>query len=121
LNLLQVVPEFQLLLPGPGLTAPWLQVISILVDEATGAMQAVGNPIPLQINAFGMNNDGFLYGMQASSNVVNPFLTRVDKNGAYQNLGTILPPATGAFEVRALSIPQQVQQTTRTTIFLLRL
>ena len=48
----------------------------------------------LQINGFGLNTtDGFLYGIHEASNVANPFLTRVDKNGSFENLGTLLGPA----------------------------
>src|SRR6188472_81518 len=72
-------PGVSVAVTRPGFNSSLAPSNIYLVDEATGAMQAVGNPIQLQINAFGMNNDGFLYGMQASTNVVNPFLTRVDK------------------------------------------
>jgi len=70
------------------------------IDDTTGAITPTGDPIDLQINAFGLNNeDGFLYGMYQTFNVANPFLARVGKNGKYKTVGTILAPQTGPFRV----------------------
>jgi hypothetical protein len=83
--------------PGFNLT---LVPHQIYVIDSNGAIQACGDPIDLQINGFGLNNeDGFLYGMHQTFNVANPFLTRVGKNGAYRKVGTILAPSVGQFKV----------------------
>ncbi len=72
----------------------------IFLIDANGAVQPSGNPINLQINGFGLNTaDGFLYGIHESSNVANPFLTRVDKNGNFENVGQLVAPAVGPFKV----------------------
>lgn len=71
-----------------------------LVTDSTGEITPSGQPINLQINGFGLNTiDGFLYGMHETFNVANPYLTRVDKNGDYRILGTILAPNIGPFKV----------------------
>jgi hypothetical protein len=62
-----------------------------------GDIQPTGNPITQQMNAFGLNSkDGFLYGMHESINFLNPWLSRVDKNGTVVDLGRLLPPAGSA-------------------------
>ena len=72
----------------------------IYLIDANGAITPTGDPIDLQINAFGLNNeDGFLYGMYQTFNVANPFLARVGKNGKYENVGTILGPPVSPFKV----------------------
>ena len=71
-----------------------------LIDDTTGAITPSGHPIDLQINGFGLNNeDGFLYGIHEGFNVANPFLARVDKNGDFINVGTILGPPVSQFKV----------------------
>lgn len=71
-----------------------------IIDDSTGAVQPAGNPIDLQINGFGLNNaDGFLYGIHESFNVADPFLTRVDKNGNFENVGRIVVPDLGSYKV----------------------
>lgn len=70
------------------------------VNPETGAMDSIGNPINLQINAFGLNNeDGFLYGMHETTNVIDPFFTRVDTNGNHFDIGRIHPPLTSGDRV----------------------
>ena len=72
----------------------------IYLIDASGAITPTGDPIDLQINAFGLNGeDGFLYGMYQTFNVANPFLARVGKNGKYENVGTILGPSVSPFKV----------------------
>ena len=84
--------------PGNNSTIAPYQIY--LVDVETGGMTASGNPVNLQINGFGLNGqDGFLYGMHESSNVANPSLARVDKTGAFEDLGELVAPNTGMFTV----------------------
>lgn len=65
-----------------------------------GAIQATGNPISQQINAFGLNTkDGFLYGMHETIDIFNPWLSRVDKNGTVVNLARLSPPAATGLSV----------------------
>lgn len=74
-----------------------------LIDTA-GTTQATGNPINLQINGFGLNTaDGFLYGMYQAFNIVNPFLTRVDRNGNYEAVGTLKGPDAGQFKTSVVN------------------
>ncbi len=57
--------------PGFNRTVSPFQIY--LIDEA-GNIQSTGNPINLQINAFGLNNkDGFLYGLHESANISTHF------------------------------------------------
>ena len=84
--------------PGTNLTLVPHQIY--FIDDTTGAVIATGDPIDLQINGFGLNNeDGFLYGMHQTFNVANPFLTRVGKDGKFKSVGTILAPSVGQFKV----------------------
>lgn len=79
--------------PGTNATSGPYQIYTVV--PSTGAVTPTGNPINLQINGFGLNGlDGFLYGMHESSNTTNPFLTRVDRNGAFEDVGVLLPPPT---------------------------
>jgi len=76
----------------------------IYLIDANGAITPTGDPIDLQINAFGLNGaDGFLYGMYQTFNVANPFLARVGKNGKYENVGTILGPPVNPFKVALIN------------------
>jgi hypothetical protein len=87
--------------PGTNLTLVPHQIFLI---DSTGAITPSGDPIDLQINAFGLNNaDGFLYGMYQTTNVANPFLARVGKNGKYENAGTILGPPVDPFKVSLIN------------------
>lgn len=75
-----------------------------LIDDTTGAVTPTGNPIDHQINGFGLNNtDGFLYAMHETFNVANPFFTRVDKNGNFEIVGTILAPNIGPFKTGVIN------------------
>jgi hypothetical protein len=92
-------PGTSVAITRPGLNAGTSPFQIFLIDS-TGAITPSGNPIDLQINGFGLNTaDGFLYGIHESSNVANPFLTRVDRNGIFENLGTLLGPAAPPFHV----------------------
>lgn len=92
-------PGVSVAITRPGLNASISPFQIYLIDSA-GAIQPSGNPIDLQINGLGLNTtDGFLYGLHESSNVANPFLTRIDKNGNFENLGTLLAPPTTPFHV----------------------
>lgn len=76
----------------------------IFLIDSNGAVSPSGNPVNLQINGFGLNSaDGFLYGIHESSNVADPFLTRVDKNGNFENVGRLSAPATGPFKVGVIN------------------
>lgn len=87
--------------PGFNSTDAAYQVYNI--DES-GNIQAIGAPIHLQINGFGLNTvDGFLYGMHESANAANPFLTRVDKNGAFVNLGLLVAPQAPLFHMGVIN------------------
>lgn len=89
-------PGASVAITRPGTNAGTAPYQIFLIDSA-GAITPSGNPIDLQINGFGLNGtDGFLYGMHEASNVNNPFLTRVDKNGNFENLGTLLAPPSAA-------------------------
>ena len=93
-------PGTSVAISRPGINSTVAPYQIYVVDAATGAMAASGNPINLQINGFGLNGqDGFLYGMHESSNVANPSLARVDKTGAFEDLGTLVAPVGGAFTV----------------------
>jgi hypothetical protein len=88
-------PGVNVIVSRPGINATIAPYQIFLVNQTTGAVTPTGNPINLQINGFGLNNaDGFLYAMHESSNTTNPFFTRVDRNGAFEDLGTLLPPPT---------------------------
>jgi hypothetical protein len=77
--------------PGINSTVAPYQIYTI---TNTGDIQPTGNAITRQVNAFGLNSkDGFLYGMHESINFLNPWLSRVDKNGTVVDLGRLLPPA----------------------------
>lgn len=92
-------PGLSVAITRPGLNANLAPFQIYLIDSA-GGIQPSGNPIDLQINGFGLDNtDGFLYGMHETFNVANPFLARVDKNGNFQNLGTLTGPHTDQFHV----------------------
>ena len=92
-------PGVSVAITRPGLNAGTSPFQIFLIDSA-GGITPSGNPIDLQINGFGLNSiDGFLYGMHEASNAGNPFLTRVDKNGSFENLGTLLAPPTAPFHV----------------------
>ncbi|HXB05657.1 MAG TPA: hypothetical protein VNW04_01040, partial [Puia sp.] len=92
-------PGVSVAITRPGLNAGTSPFQIFLIDPA-GGITPSGNPINLQINGFGLNTaDGFLYGLHEASNVANPFLTRVDKNGNFENLGTLLAPPTAPFHV----------------------
>jgi hypothetical protein len=74
------------------------------VTDTAGNTLATGNPINLQINGFGLNTvDGFLYGMYQAYNIINPFLTRVDRNGNYVTVGTLKGPAAGQYQVAVVN------------------
>lgn len=90
-------PGLSLAITRPGINATVLPYQVYEIDEPDGSTRAVGSPIDLQINGFGLNNkDGFLYGMHETSNVTDPFFTRVDSTGNYFDIGKIYPPtATG--------------------------
>jgi hypothetical protein len=67
-------------------------------------MEARGIPIPLQINGFGLNSvDGFLYATHESGNVVQPWFTRVGKDGDYEDIGMLTGPTPGANEVSVIN------------------
>jgi hypothetical protein len=86
-------PGVTVAISRPGINSTQSPYQIYLVDATTGAVQASGNPINLQINAFGLNNeDGFLYALHESSNVANPFFARVDRNGDFEDVGRLLPP-----------------------------
>jgi len=87
--------------PGFNATLGPLQVYTI---DAQGKIQASGNPIDLQINGFGLNTvDGFLYGMYQAYNIINPFLTRVGRNGNYENVGTLKGPDVGSLKASVVN------------------
>ena len=91
-------PGVSVAITRPGLNAT-ISPFQIYLIDSMGNVLPQGNPINLQINGLGLNTaDGFLYGIQSSTNVANPFLTRVDKNGNFENVGTLLAPHTGAFQ-----------------------
>lgn len=92
-------PGVSVAVTRPGLnTTPGPYQISLI--DSNGAVQSSGSPVNLQINGFGLNGlDGFLYGMHESSNLADPFLARLDKNGNFENLGTLSVPATDPFNV----------------------
>src|SRR5450432_2293015 len=76
----------------------------IFLIDSNGAISPSGNPVNLQINGFGLNSaDGFLYGIHESSNVADPFLTRVDKNGNFENVGRLSAPVTDPFKVGVIN------------------
>jgi len=92
-------PGVSVAITRPGFNAA-LAPFQIYLIDSNGVVQSSGNPINLQINGFGLNSaDGFLYGMHESSNVADPFLTRVDKNGNFENVGRLLAPTTDPFSV----------------------
>src|SRR5262245_42914736 len=92
-------PGVSVAITRPGINATSGPYQIYLIDSM-GAVQASGGPIDLQINGFGLNTkDGFLYGIHESPNVINPFLTRVDKNGSFENVGILTPPTTTGFKV----------------------
>lgn len=96
-------PGVSVAITRPGLNAGTSPFQIFLIDSA-GAVTPSGNPIDLQINGFGLNTtDGFLYGIHESANVANPFLTRVDRNGSFENLGTLLGPPTTPFHVAIIN------------------
>jgi len=89
-------PGVSVAITRPGINSTMSPYQIFLIDEA-GNLQPSGNPINLQINAFGLNNkDGFLYGMHESSNVTDPFFTRVDKNGNFVDIGKLTAPPGSA-------------------------
>jgi len=93
-------PGVSVAITRPGFNANLVPHQIYFIDDTTGSVTPTGDPIDLQINAFGMNNeDGFLYGMYPTFNVANPFLARVGKNGKYRTLGTIPAPAVGQYKV----------------------
>ena len=72
----------------------------IFLIDRDGNVQSSGHPINLQINAFGLNNkDGFLYGLHESSNLSDPFFSRVDKNGDYIDIGKLTGPPNSDSQV----------------------
>jgi hypothetical protein len=86
-------PGVALAITRPGFNATVLPHQIYEINSSTGAVTALGHPIDLQINAFGLNRkDGFLYGMHEVSEVTGPRLARVDRNGDYVDLDTIPPP-----------------------------
>lgn len=92
-------PGVSVAITRPGINATPGPYQIFLIDS-NGAVTPSGNPINLQINGFGLNGaDGFLYGIHESSNVANPFLSRVDKNGNFENVGTLSAPTTDPFKV----------------------
>ena len=92
-------PGVSVAITRPGLNAATGPYQIYLIDSA-GGITPSGNPINLRINGFGLNDaDGFLYGIHESSNVANPFLGRVDKNGNYENVGRLTGPPTDQFHV----------------------
>ena len=92
-------PGVSVAITRPGLNAGTSPYHIYLIDSA-GAITPTGKSIDLQINGFGLNTtDGFLYGTHESSNVANPFLARLDKNGTVENVGNLLPPPTPLFHI----------------------
>lgn len=88
-------PGVSVAITRPGFNAT-LGPHQIYLIDAQGQIQPSGDPINLQINGFGLNTvDGFLYGMYQAYNVINPFLTRVGKNGNYETVGTLKGPDAG--------------------------
>lgn len=76
----------------------------VYLIDAQGQIQPSGDPINLQINGFGLNTvDGFLYGMYQAYNVINPFLTRVGKNGNYETVGTLKGPDAGPLKASVVN------------------
>jgi len=91
-------PGVSVAITRPGFNATPGPYQIFLIDSG-GAVQSSGNPVNLQINGFGLNSaDGFLYGIHESSNLANPLLARVDKNGNVENVGTLSAPAAGPFK-----------------------
>ncbi|HVY73394.1 MAG TPA: T9SS type A sorting domain-containing protein [Puia sp.] len=83
--------------PGFNLTPGAYQIYLI---DSTGKVTPSGNPINLQINGLGLNGaDGFLYGIHETSNLANPFLARADRNGNYEDVGTLPAPPVDAFNI----------------------
>src|ERR1700754_2524229 len=92
-------PGVSVAIPRPGLNATKGPFQIFLIDSA-GKVLPQGNPINLEINGLGLNTkDGFLYGIHETSNIANPFLSRVDKNGNFEDVGTLLAPHTSPFGV----------------------
>jgi len=92
-------PGVSVAITRPGINATPGPYQIYLIDSL-GAVQPSGAPINLQINGFGLNTkDGFFYGIHESPNVINPFLTRVDKNGSFENVGVLTPPTTSGFKL----------------------
>jgi hypothetical protein len=92
-------PNVSVAITRPGFNAT-PGAYQIYLIDSNGAIQSAGHPINLKINGFGLNStDGFLYGLHESSNVINPFLTRVDKNGNFENVGTLTPPPADPFKL----------------------
>ncbi len=64
-----------------------------LIEPETGATTAVGAPLNLQINGFGLNTrDGFLYGLHEVTDIYGPTFTRVDRMGGHVDIGILNPP-----------------------------
>ncbi|HXB95125.1 MAG TPA: hypothetical protein VNU70_08200, partial [Puia sp.] len=92
-------PGISVAITRPGFNAN-LGPFQIYLIDSAGGITPSGNPIDLQINGFGLDNtDGFLYGIHESFNVANPFLARVDKNGNFENVGTLTGPPVDQFHV----------------------
>jgi len=92
-------PGVSVAITRPGLDTSTASFRIYLIDSA-GGIKPSGHPINLQINGFGLNTaDGFLYGIHETPNVADPFLTRVDTNGNFENLGMLLAPKAGPFKV----------------------
>jgi hypothetical protein len=89
-------PGISVAITRPGINSTVSPFQIFLIDK-DGNIQPSGGPINLQINAFGLNNqDGFLYGMHESPNVIDPFFSRVDKNGSFVDIGKLsAPPNSG--------------------------
>jgi hypothetical protein len=98
-------PGIAVAITRPGLNNTQAPYQLYAVNQTTGSMQAAGNPIPLQINAFGLNGlDGFLYGLHESSDVTQPLFSRLGGDGNYEDISRLSPPSvTNAAEMAAIN------------------
>src|SRR6185312_5759834 len=89
-------PGVSVAVTRPGINSKASPFQIFLIDKA-GNVQPSGSPIDRQFNAFGLNSkDGFLYGMHESSDVTDPFFSRVDRNGNFLDIGRLTaPPNSG--------------------------
>jgi hypothetical protein len=89
-------PDLALAITRPGINSTVLPFQIFKINPSNGSIQAMGHLINLQINAFGLDNvDGFLYGMHETSDIFGPTLARVDRNGDFNDIGTLSPPNLG--------------------------